>query len=113
MVNLITAVIKPHRLDEVKDALRGAGIVGMTASEVRGFGRQGGKTESYRGSEYTIDLLPKIKIEVLVDDDRADEVVDLIAQAARTDKIGDGKIWVTEVRRVIRIRTGEAGADAL
>lgn len=113
MVHLVTAVIKPHRLDEVKEALRGVGVIGLTASEVRGFGRQGGKTENYRGSEYTVDLLPKIKIEVLIDSSEADKIIETIATAARTDKIGDGKIWSVPVDRVIRIRTGEAGADAL
>ena len=113
MVHLVTAVIKPHRLEEVKDALRGAGVVGLTATEVRGFGRQGGKTETYRGSEYTIDLLPKIKIEVLVESDAVDGVIETIADAARTDKIGDGKIWSTPVAEVVRIRTGERAEDAL
>jgi nitrogen regulatory protein P-II 1 len=113
MVQLVTAIIKPHRLDEVKDALRTAGVVGMTATEVRGFGRQGGKTESYRGTEYNIELLPKIKVEVLIDGADADRVIDAIATAARTDKIGDGKIWSVAVDQVLRIRTGEAGTDAL
>ena len=97
----------------MKEALRGAGVLGMTASEVKGFGRQGGKTESYRGSEYTVDLLPKLKIEALVDSSDADTIIDLIAKAARTDKIGDGKIWAVAVDRVVRIRTGEMGVDAL
>jgi len=113
MVHLVTAVIKPHRLDEVKDSLRSVGVIGLTASEVRGFGRQGGKTENYRGSEYTVDLIPKIKIEVLVDSADADKVIETIAAAAKTDKIGDGKIWAVSVDRVMRIRTGEMGEEAL
>ena len=113
MLHLITAIIKPHRLEEVKDALRSIGVVGMTASEVKGFGRQGGKTENYRGSEYVVDLIPKIKVEVLVDSSEAEKVIDTIATAARTDKIGDGKIWAVAVDRLMRIRTGEMGTDAL
>jgi nitrogen regulatory protein P-II 1 len=113
MVHLVTAVIKPHRLDDVKDSLRSVGVIGLTASEVRGFGRQGGKTENYRGSEYTVDLIPKIKIEVLVESSDADKVIETIAAAAKTDKIGDGKIWAVSVERVMRIRTGEMGDDAL
>jgi nitrogen regulatory protein P-II 1 len=113
MVHLVTAVIKPHRLDDVKDSLRSVGVIGLTASEVRGFGRQGGKTENYRGSEYTVDLIPKIKIEVLVESSDADKVIETIAAAAKTDKIGDGKIWAVAVERVMRIRTGEMGDDAL
>ena len=113
MVHLVTAVIKPHRLDEVKESLRSVGVIGLTASEVRGFGRQGGKTENYRGSEYTVDLIPKIKIEVLVDSADADKVIETIAAAAKTDKIGDGKIWAVSVDRVMRIRTGEMGEEAL
>src|SRR3954469_1332827 len=107
MVHEVTAVVKPHKLEEVKDALRGIGVLGMTMSEVKGFGRQGGKTETYRGAEYTVDLLPKVKIEVLCDTSDADKVIDTIANAARTGKIGDGKIWATSVERVVRIRTGE------
>jgi len=113
MLHLITAIIKPHRLEEVKDALRSIGVVGMTASEVKGFGRQGGKTENYRGSEYVVDLIPKIKVEVLVDSTEAEKVIDTIAAAAGTDKIGDGKIWAVAVDRLMRIRTGEMGTDAL
>ncbi len=112
-MKLITAVIKPFKLDEVKDALKAAGIAGMTVGEVRGFGRQGGHTETYRGAEYKIDFVPKVSLEVVVDDDRADLVVDTIAKSAATGKIGDGKIWVTDVDRIIRIRTGEEGADAV
>jgi nitrogen regulatory protein P-II 1 len=113
MVHLVTAVIKPHKLEEVKDALRGIGIQGMTVDEVKGFGRQGGHTETYRGAEYTIDLLPKIKVEVLCDTSDADKVIDTIANAARTGNIGDGKVWATAVDRVFRIRTGERDTDAL
>ncbi len=112
-MKLITAVIKPFKLDEVKDALKAAGIAGMTVGEVRGFGRQGGHTETYRGAEYKIDFVPKVSLEVVVDDDRADLVVDTIAKSAATGKIGDGKIWVTDVDRIIRIRTGEEGTDAV
>jgi nitrogen regulatory protein P-II 1 len=113
MLHLVTAVIKPHRFEEVKDSLRSIGVVGLTASEVRGFGRQGGKTENYRGSEYTVDLIPKIKIEVVVDSADADKVVETISAAAKTDSIGDGKIWAVPVDRLMRIRTGEMGAEAL
>ena len=112
-MKLITAVIKPFKLDEVKDALKSHGVAGITVSEVRGFGRQGGHTETYRGAEYKIDFVPKVSIEVVIDDDQVDGVVDIVANAARTDKIGDGKIWVTNVDRVVRIRTGEEGADAI
>lgn len=112
-MKLITAVIKPFKLDAVKDALKAAGIAGMTVGEVRGFGRQGGHTETYRGAEYKIDFVPKVSLEVVVDDDRADLVVDTIAKSAATGKIGDGKIWVTDVDRIIRIRTGEEGTDAV
>jgi nitrogen regulatory protein P-II 1 len=113
LLQLVTAIIKPHKLDDVKDALRAGGIVGMTATEVKGFGRQGGKTETYRGTEYTVDFLPKVKVEVLCDSADGDKVVDLIADAARTGKIGDGKIWSVAVDRAVRIRTGELGADAV
>ena len=112
-MKLITAVVKPFKLDEVKDALKADGVTGITVREVRGFGRQGGHTETYRGAEYQIDFVPKVGIEVVVHDDRVDSVVDTIARAARTDKIGDGKIWVTDVARVVRIRTGEEGSDAV
>jgi nitrogen regulatory protein P-II 1 len=112
-VQLITAIIKPYAVDAVRDALKGAGVTGLTVSEVRGFGRQSGHTETYRGTEYTIDFVPKVKVEVLVDEMDADKVVDTIAAAARTGKIGDGKIWVTDVGRAVRIRTGEEGADAI
>ena len=112
-MKLITAVIKPFKLDEVKDALKSNGVTGITVTEVRGFGRQGGHTETYRGAEYKIDFVPKVSLSIVVDDEQVDMVVDTIAVAARTDKIGDGKIWVTDVDRVIRIRTGEEGPDAV
>ncbi len=113
MVHLVTAVIKPFKLEEVKDALKGIGIQGLTVDEVKGFGRQGGHTETYRGSEYRIDFLPKVRVQVVVDTADADKVVDTIAEAARTGKIGDGKIWVTAVDRVVRVRTGERDLEAL
>jgi nitrogen regulatory protein P-II 1 len=113
MLHLVTAVIKPHRFEEVKDSLRSIGVVGLTASEVRGFGRQGGKTENYRGSEYTVDLIPKIKLEIVVDSADADKVIETIAAAAKTDSIGDGKVWAVAVDRMMRIRTGEMGDEAL
>ena len=109
----IEAIIKPFKLEEVKDALADLGIEGMTVSEVKGFGRQKGHTEIYRGSEYTVDFLPKIKIEVVVPDELVDAVMEAIAKAARTDKIGDGKIFVLDVERALRIRTGETDTSAL
>ena len=112
-MKLITAVIKPFKLDDVKDALKSAGVQGMTVSEVRGFGRQGGHSETYRGSEYAIDFVPKVRIEIVVDDTAVDSVVDTIRTSANTGKIGDGKIWVTDVARLIRIRTGEEGNNAI
>jgi len=112
-VKLITTIIKPFKLDDVKDALKSVGIQGMTVSEVKGFGRQGGHTETYRGSEYAIDFVPKVQIELVVDDSQVDSVVDTIRTAAATGKIGDGKIWITEVTRLIRLRTGEEGSDAI
>lgn len=112
-MKLVTAVIKPFKLDEVKDALKAVGIAGMTVSEVRGFGRQGGHTETYRGAEYKIDFVPKVVLEAVVDATQADMVVDTIAKAAATGKIGDGKIWVTEVERIVRIRTNEEGTSAI
>jgi len=113
MVHLVTAVLKPHRVEEVKDALRGIGVLGMTISEVKGFGRQGGHTETYRGTEYSVDFLPKIKVEVVCDSSEADKVVDTIVESARTGKIGDGKIWVSPVERLVRVRTGERDTEAL
>jgi nitrogen regulatory protein P-II 1 len=109
----IEAIIKPFKLDEVKEALHGIGIQGMTVTEVKGFGRQKGHTELYRGAEYVVDFLPKIKVEIAVSDDLVDKVVDAIVQAANTGRIGDGKIFVTTMEEVIRIRTGERGPDAL
>jgi nitrogen regulatory protein P-II 1 len=113
VAHLVTAVIKPHKLDEVKDALKAIGVTGLTVTEVKGFGRQGGKTETYRGAEYTVDFLPKVKVEVLVDSFDTEKVIDTVTAAARTGKIGDGKIWAVTVDRVVRIRTGEQGTDAL
>jgi nitrogen regulatory protein PII len=112
-MNLITAVIKPFKLDDVKDALKQAGVVGVTVSEVRGFGRQGGHTETYRGAEYQIDFVPKAKLEIVADDATTDEVVDVIVRSAATGKIGDGKVWVSPISEVVRIRTGERGSDAI
>jgi nitrogen regulatory protein P-II 1 len=112
-MKLITAVVKPFKLDDVKDALKEAGITGITVSEVRGFGRQGGHTETYRGAEYKIDFVPKVSIEVVVDDSVVDGAVEAIKTGAATGKIGDGKIWVSDVDRIIRIRTGEEGVDAV
>ena len=112
-MKLITAIVKPHKLDDVKTALKGSGITGMTVTEVQGFGRQSGHTEVYRGAEYTIDFVPKVKVEVLVDDAATDDVVNAVISSARTGKIGDGKLWVTEVADVVRIRTGERDADAI
>ncbi len=112
-MKLVTAIIKPFKLDDVKEALRSLNVQGMTVSEVQGFGRQRGHTEVYRGTEYTVDFVPKVKVEVLSDDGDADRVAETIISAARTDKIGDGKVWVTPVDRVWRIRTGEMGKDAL
>lgn len=112
-MKLITAIIKPFKLEDIKSALEGLGIQGMTVSEASGFGRQGGHTEVYRGAEYTVDLIPKVRVEVLVDDAQADSVIDTIVAAARTGKIGDGKVWATPVDTVVRVRTGERGVDAL
>ena len=112
-MKLITAILKPFKLDEVKEALKAAGINGMTVSEASGFGRQGGHTEVYRGAEYTVNLVPKIRLEVLVDDHDAASVVDVIVKAASTGSIGDGKVWVTPVEQVVRVRTGERGTDAI
>ena len=112
-MKLVVAVVKPHKLDEVKESLREIGVQGLTTTEVEGFGRQRGHTEVYRGAEYQVDFVPKIKVEVVVDDDQVQGVVDAITKAARTGKIGDGKIWVTAVESVVRIRTGEMGPDAL
>jgi len=113
MAHLVTAIIKPFKLEEVKEALRGAGILGLTVVEIQGYGRQGGKTEAFRGNEYKIDFVPKVMLEVLVDTGDVDKIIDTIASSARTGKIGDGKIWATPVDRLMRIRTGELGDDAL
>jgi nitrogen regulatory protein P-II 1 len=112
-MKLVVAVIKPFKLDEVKTALEEAGVQGMTVSEARGFGRQRGHTEVYRGAEYQVSLLPKIRLEVAVDDDQVPDVVKAIMTAARTGSIGDGKVWVVPTEQVVRIRTGEMGVDAL
>ena len=112
-MKLVTAIIKPFKLDDVKAALETLGVHGLTLSEVSGFGRQKGHTEVYRGAEYTVDLVPKVKVEVLVDDRDALDIVAAIVEAARTGKIGDGKVWVTPVDLVVRVRTGERDADAL
>ena len=109
----VTAVIKPFKLDDVKSALEGVGVQGMTVSEVQGFGRQRGHTEVYRGAEYTVDLVPKVRVDILVDDFDADKVVDSVVEAARTGKIGDGKVWVTPVEALVRVRTGERDGDAI
>ena len=113
MIHLVTAVVKPHKLEEVKDALKGSGVLGLTVSEVQGFGRQGGKSETFRGAEYNVEFVPKVKVEVLVSSDDVEKVMDAIAGAARTGKIGDGKIWAVEVGRAMRVRTGELGLDVL
>ena len=112
-MKLVTAIIKPFKLEEVKSALEARGVQGMTVSEASGFGRQGGHTEVYRGAEYTVDLIPKVRIEVLVDDVDVDGVTDAIVSAAGTGKIGDGKVWVVPVDTVVRVRTDERGVDAL
>jgi nitrogen regulatory protein PII len=113
MPHLVTAIVKPFKLEEVKEALRNAGFVGLTVCEVQGYGRQGGKTETFRGSEYKMEFVPKVKIEVLVETGAVDKVIDLIAASARTGKIGDGKIWSYDLDRVMRIRTGELGDEAV
>ena len=113
MTKLVTAIIKPFKLDDVKAALEALGVQGMTVSEVSGFGRQKGHTEVYRGAEYTVDMVPKVRVEVLSDDGQAPDIVASIVEAARTGKIGDGKVWVTPVEQVVRVRTGERDADAL
>ena len=112
-MRLITAVVKPFKLDDVREALEAAGVKGLTVTDVQGFGRQRGHTEVYRGAEYEVDFVPKVRVEVLVDDAVADSVVETIVGSARTGKIGDGKVWVTTVDTVVRVRTGEAGPDAL
>jgi nitrogen regulatory protein P-II 1 len=113
MVHLVTAIVKPFKVEDVKTALRESGALGLTVSEVQGYGRQGGKSETFRGSEYTVEFVAKVRIEVLVDDDQVDQTVKVIADAARTGKIGDGKIWATPVGQLMRVRTAEMGPDAL
>ncbi len=112
-MKLITAIIKPFKLEDVKSALEGRGVHGLTVSEASGYGRQKGHTEVYRGAEYTVDLVPKVRLEVVVEDDVADTVVDAIVGAAQTGKIGDGKVWVIPVESIVRVRTGERGSEAL
>ena len=112
-MKVVTAVIKPFKLDEVRAALLAFGVQGMTVSESSGYGRQRGHTEVYRGAEYTVELLPKVRMEILVDDEDGDDVVDVIVRAARTGKIGDGKVWTAPVETVVRVRTGERGQEAL
>jgi nitrogen regulatory protein P-II 1 len=112
-MKLVTALVKPHRLDEVKDALQELGVQGLTVSEVRGYGRQRGHTEVYRGAEYTVEFVPKVKLEILVGDVQVPDVIDAIVKQARTGQVGDGKVFVTEVDRIVRIRTGEEDLDAL
>jgi nitrogen regulatory protein P-II 1 len=112
-MKLVTAIIKPFKSDEVKTALKASGIAGMTVSEVQGFGRQGGHSETYRGTEYQIDFVPKVRLEVIVDDGDVAKVIDTIVSAAATGKIGDGKVWVSSVEELIRIRTGERGTEAI
>jgi nitrogen regulatory protein P-II 1 len=112
-VKLVTAILKPFKLDEVKTALEAAGVQGMTVSEVQGFGRQRGHTEVYRGAEYTVDFVPKVRVEVLVDDADAARIIDTIVAASQTGSIGDGKVWSTQVDEVVRVRTGERGPEAL
>jgi nitrogen regulatory protein P-II 1 len=113
MPTLVTAIIKPHMLDQVRDALRSIGVAGITVTEVTGYGRQGGKTETFRGSEYHVDFVPKVKLEIVVPSTDVDHLVTVLADAANTGKIGDGKIWTTEVGTLMRIRTGELGDDAV
>ncbi len=112
-MKIVTAILKPFKLDDVRDALSEVGVHGITVTEVKGFGRQKGHTELYRGAEYVVDFLPKVKLEVAIDEAMLDKVIEAIVKAARTDKIGDGKIFVSDLEQVIRIRTGESGKDAL
>ena len=112
-MKLVTAIIKPHKLDEVKEALRGAGVAGLTVSEGRGSGRQLGPTEIYRGAEYTVEFIPKVKLEILATDSAVDEVIDAVVGVARSGEVGDGKVFVTSVERVVRIRTGETNDEAI
>ena len=112
-MKLIVGIIKPFKVDDVKDALKELGVQGMTVSDVQGFGRQRGHTEVYRGAEYSVDFVPKVRVDVVVEDDDVDRIVDAVVNAARTGKIGDGKVWITPVERVIRVRTGELDQDAV
>jgi nitrogen regulatory protein P-II 1 len=112
-VYLVTAIVKAHRVEAVTDSLKSVGVTGMTIADVQGFGRQRGHTEVYRGSEYKVDFTPKVRVDVVCDSENAEKIADVIADAARTGKIGDGKIWISEISRVIRVRTGETGTDAL
>ena len=112
-MKLVTAIVKPQKLEEVKTALRAAGLRGLTVDEAKGFGRQGGKTEIYRGAEYVVDLMPKVRLETVVPDELADQVADIIVATARTGSIGDGKVWISTIDRMIRIRTGEEGVEAV
>ena len=113
MIKLITAVIKPHMLEPVKDGLKDVGVQGLTVTEVKGYGRQGGHTETYRGAEYTVDLVPKVKVEVICAVDEAERVMEVIRKSAYTGKIGDGKVWMLDVDRLLRVRTGEMGEEAI
>ena len=113
MIQQVTAIVKPFKLDDIKNALREMGVLGLTVSEAQGYGRQGGKTETFRGSEYTVEFVPKVRIDVVVETSDVDKVFEVIGNAARTGKIGDGKVWATEVTRVMRVRTGETGEMAL
>ena len=112
-MKLITAIVKPFKVGDVRDALQEIGVRGLTVSDAQGYGRQGGHTEVYRGAEYRVDFVPKVRIEILVDDDDVEDVVDVVVKSAATGKIGDGKVWVTPVDTVVRVRTGERGRDAL
>lgn len=112
-MKLVTAIIKPHKLDEVKEALMGAGVAGLTVSEVRGYGRQRGHTEVYRGAEYTVEFIPKVKLEILTDDAAVDAVIDAVVGVTRTGEVGDGKVFVTSVEKIVRIRTGETNDEAI
>ncbi|MEX0953330.1 MAG: P-II family nitrogen regulator [Nitriliruptoraceae bacterium] len=112
-MKLVTAIVKPHKLDDVRDALRGIGVQGLTVTDVHGFGRQGGHTELYRGAEYKVEFLPKVRVEVLIDDAQTDEAIQAIIDASHTGEVGDGKVFVTPVERIVRIRTGEQDVAAL
>ena len=112
-MKLVTAIIKPYKLDDVREVLKGMSITGITVSEVRGYGRQYGKTEMYRGAEYTVDFLPKVKLDIVVNDNIVDQLIEYLSMELNTGKIGDGKIWVTHIETVVRVRTGETGEDAV